>query len=83
MTQNMEPKEPVRCPKCGSTDVRYSYTQSTWDMILDLLFSMDTFRCRSCRRRFHKFDAGGDDNDQPVGKSEVNAQPANPQPKAE
>lgn len=55
------PKEPVRCPKCASTDVRYSYTQTTWDLILDLLFSMDAFRCRSCRSRFHKFDPGGDD----------------------
>ncbi len=78
MTENMEPKEPVRCPKCASTDVRYSYTQSAWDMILDLLFSMDAYRCRSCRHRFHRFDAGGDDDDQPVSKPEVN-----PQPKAE
>jgi len=53
---NKSPKEPVRCPKCASTDVRYSYTQTTWDLIMDLLFSMDAFRCRSCRHRFHKFD---------------------------
>lgn len=57
---NTEPKQPVRCPKCASSDVRYSYTQSTWDMILDLLFSMDAFRCRSCRHRFHKYDSGDD-----------------------
>jgi hypothetical protein len=25
-------------------------------MFLDLVFSMDAFRCRSCRARFHKFD---------------------------
>jgi DNA-directed RNA polymerase subunit RPC12/RpoP len=56
----MSMKEPVRCPKCASTDVRYSYTQTTWDLILDLLFSMDAFRCRSCRHRFHKFDPGDD-----------------------
>ena len=55
---NQTPKEPVRCPKCGSTDVRYSYTQGRWDLIVDLLFSMDAFRCRSCRQRFHKFDPG-------------------------
>jgi len=30
-------------------------------MIMDLLFSMDAFRCRSCRVRFHKFDPGGDE----------------------
>jgi len=51
-----EDKAQVRCPKCASTDVRYSYTQTTWDMFLDLVFSMDAFRCRSCRARFHKFD---------------------------
>ncbi len=54
----MSVKEPVRCPKCASTDVRYSYTRTTWDLILDLLFSVDAFRCRSCRHRFHKFDPG-------------------------
>jgi hypothetical protein len=36
--------------------------------LLDLLFSMDAFRCRSCRRRFHKFDPGGDDEEQPTAK---------------
>ena len=56
-------RELVRCPKCGSTDVRYSYTQSTWDLIVDMLFSMDAFRCRSCRTRFHKFDPGDRDDD--------------------
>ncbi len=77
MSERMEPKEPVRCPKCGSSDIRYSYTQTTWDMILDLLFSMDAFRCRSCRHRFHKFDAGNDD-EQPVSKP-----PARPESKTE
>lgn len=61
---NEAPKDPVRCPKCASTDVRYSYTQTTWDLILDLLFSMDAFRCRSCRKRFHKFDPGGGDEEE-------------------
>jgi ribosomal protein L40E len=64
----MNPKEPVRCPKCASTDVRYSYTQTTWDLIMDLLFSMDAFRCRSCRHRFHKFDPGGGEGDQQEAK---------------
>ena len=59
MTENAE--ERVRCPKCASTDVRYSYKQSRWDALLDLLFSMDAFRCRSCRARFHKYDPGGED----------------------
>ena len=63
------PKDRVRCPKCASTDVRYSYKQSKWDLLLDLLFSMDAFRCRSCRARFHKFDPGSDDEDQPPTKS--------------
>jgi len=54
-------KAVIRCPKCASTDVRYSYTQTTWDMLLDLVFSMDAFRCRSCRARFHKFDPRDED----------------------
>jgi hypothetical protein len=69
------PKDPIRCPKCGSTDVRYSYTQTAWDFILRLLFSMDTFRCRSCRVRFHKFDPGGeDDPDEAAPPPEVAAE---------
>jgi hypothetical protein len=71
---DMNPKEQVRCPKCGSTDVRYSYTQSKWDMLLDLLFSMDAFRCRSCRARFHQYYPGDegetarrDGNKEPAG----------------
>ncbi len=51
----------IRCPKCASSDIRYSYTQTLWDMVLDLLFSLDAFRCRSCRYRFHKFDPNGED----------------------
>jgi DNA-directed RNA polymerase subunit RPC12/RpoP len=56
-------KDVVRCPKCASVDVRYSYTQTTWDLLLDLLFSMDAFRCRSCRHRFHKFDPRGPEDE--------------------
>jgi hypothetical protein len=58
------PKDRIRCPKCSSGDVRYSYTQSAWDMLLDLLFSMDAFRCRSCRARFHKYDPGMDEEEE-------------------
>ena len=58
-------QEAVRCPKCGSLDVRYSYSQTTWDTIIETLFSMEAFRCRSCRRRFHKFDPAGDDEERP------------------
>jgi hypothetical protein len=32
--------------------------------MLDLLFSMDAFRCRSCRCRFHKFIPG---EEEPAG----------------
>ena len=60
------PKGKVLCPKCASADVRYSYTQSKWDMLLDLLFSMDAFRCRSCRARFHKYDIGGDEEEEVI-----------------
>jgi len=67
---NMRPKELVRCPKCGSSDVRYSYTQTKWDLIMDLFFSMDAFRCRSCRARFHKFDPSADDEPTPQSHQE-------------
>ncbi len=60
------PNGKIICPKCASADVRYSYTQGKWDMFLDLLFSMDAFRCRSCRARFHKYDPGGDEEEEVV-----------------
>jgi hypothetical protein len=42
---------------------------------MDLLFSMDAFRCRSCRQRFHKFDPGGDDEAVPeTGKAQPKEQ---------
>jgi hypothetical protein len=44
----------VRCPNCFSLDVRYS-KRGMWDSILDFLFHMEVFRCRSCRRRFHLY----------------------------
>ena len=56
----------VRCPRCGSSKVRYSRKQTIWDSILDLLFSMEAFRCRSCRARFHKFDPGEDEEEEEV-----------------
>ena len=59
MHSDTQAPDVVRCPKCSSSDVRYSYSQTFWDMILEL-FSMVTFRCRTCRRRFHKFNSGGD-----------------------
>ena len=67
-TANMNdtPKAKVICPKCASADVRYSYTQSKWDAFLDLLFSMDAFRCRSCRARFHKYDPDGEEEEEEV-----------------
>lgn len=72
--RNRNSKDSVGCPGCGSFDVRYSYTRNVWDKILDLLFSMDAFRCRSCRRRFHKFHAV-DDADEPTVKPGVNPAP--------
>ncbi len=44
----------VRCPKCFSLDVRYS-KRGMWDAVLDMLFHMEVFRCRSCRKRFHLY----------------------------
>ena len=56
---NAATTEHVRCPKCFSIDVRYS-KRKLWDTILDSLFHMEVFRCRSCRTRFHEVVPGDD-----------------------
>lgn len=54
MAENATSAGHVRCPKCYSLDVRYS-KRGMWDSMLDLLFHMEVFRCRSCRKRFHLY----------------------------
>jgi hypothetical protein len=56
--------EIVRCPKCGSADIRYSRKRGVLDSVMDVFFSMDAFRCRSCRGRFRKFDQGIEEEDE-------------------
>ena len=41
----------LRCPKCKSTDVRYSRERTLLDVI-PRLFAMRPVRCRFCRKRF-------------------------------
>jgi DNA-directed RNA polymerase subunit RPC12/RpoP len=43
----------VRCPECGSKDVRRSLRGSLTDDLLSLL-SLRAFRCRACHSRFHR-----------------------------
>jgi len=42
----------LRCPKCGSGDVRESYTRTLRDALLEI-FGLVAHRCRACRSRFY------------------------------
>jgi transposase-like protein len=42
------------CPRCGWSNTRLSHTRSALDTVLAVI-SVHTFRCRSCNRRFRKF----------------------------
>ena len=42
------------CPRCGWSNTRLSHTRSMLDTVLQLV-SIRVFRCRSCNRRFRKF----------------------------
>jgi DNA-directed RNA polymerase subunit RPC12/RpoP len=44
--------ELVKCPKCGSTDVRYSDGIAIWDLVM-WLRRKHAVRCRNCRLRFY------------------------------
>jgi transposase-like protein len=46
------------CPGCGWSNTRLSHHLSTLDSVLQLI-SIQVFRCRSCNRRFHKFQRRG------------------------
>lgn len=43
----------ARCIRCGSRDVRPSWTVSLIDRIY-MVFSCSPYRCRSCRARFYR-----------------------------
>jgi|HubBroStandDraft_5_1064220.scaffolds.fasta_scaffold1210743_1 DNA-directed RNA polymerase subunit RPC12/RpoP len=43
----------IRCPNCGSCDVRDSYRRTgLWEVLLDM-FNLVPYRCRACGNRFH------------------------------
>ena len=44
----------MTCPHCGEHKVRAVLHLSLIDYIFNL-FSADAYRCRACRRRFHRF----------------------------
>lgn len=48
-----EVRSVVRCPRCGSTDVRRSYPEGIRDAIMNTL-QYTPIRCRSCRCRFFR-----------------------------
>jgi hypothetical protein len=45
---------PSRCPHCGSTEIRRSYTRD-WTRALLALVSLRPFRCRTCDTRLWRF----------------------------
>ncbi len=45
--------EIVRCPRCGSRDVRPSYPAGPRDALL-MALGFTPLRCRSCQRRFFR-----------------------------
>jgi transposase-like protein len=46
----------LRCPNCGTRDVRHSHGRS-WQDAWHRWFSFSPFRCRSCRARFYRYVA--------------------------
>ena len=47
----------LKCPKCGSHDIRPSRVDGFVDSLLRALGRFP-FRCRSCRSKFHKASLG-------------------------
>jgi len=45
----------VRCPSCGSSDIRHSQRGGILDNIMTM-FRRSPYRCRQCRRRFYQPD---------------------------
>lgn len=50
--QESDEESAVRCPRCGSADVRCSPPQSLRDRFMAAVFEADPVRCRACRHRF-------------------------------
>jgi hypothetical protein len=45
--------EKLRCPSCGSVDVRHSQRRGLLDSLMSTL-RKTPFRCRFCQRRFYR-----------------------------
>lgn len=52
----------VRCPRCGTQDVRKSLTKSLLDRITGM-FALVPVRCRQCRHRFYRRGVDSQDTD--------------------
>ncbi|MBZ5584005.1 MAG: hypothetical protein LAQ30_17690 [Acidobacteriia bacterium] len=63
--------EIVRCPNCGSRDVRPSYPAGPRDALM-MALGFTPLRCRSCQRRFYRraLRKPGDDAEDSRGASE-------------
>lgn len=49
-----EPRPFPRCPHCGWSNVRFSYTRNAIDVVLGVL-SVKRFKCRACGRYFRRW----------------------------
>jgi hypothetical protein len=49
----------MNCPTCNSPTVRRSH-RNRWLFVFDWLTGHQVFRCRACRRRFHRFGVRSD-----------------------
>jgi len=63
----LELSETLRCPNCGSRDVRVSHSRRALDAILRI-FHRVPIRCRQCQNRFYIYGAAledAEDDDKP------------------
>jgi predicted Zn-ribbon and HTH transcriptional regulator len=60
ITDRLGSETNMKCPKCGSHDIRRSHFGGFWDVILRIRGKWP-FRCRSCRFRFHQTAAAPPD----------------------
>jgi DNA-directed RNA polymerase subunit RPC12/RpoP len=44
----------LRCPACGSRDIRRSFPKPFLDALMSV-FKLQPLRCRSCRHRFYRW----------------------------
>ena len=64
MSEEESLKFALRCPKCGSNDIRRSKSDGFF-AVIQRVFGRWPFRCRSCRSRFYRTADAPPDMDPP------------------